>query len=123
MKVFLFRLLKRSIPVVIILSILGYFFALLFSQLVLPQMSEGLQANEDIRVTQLPLPKPGGHDDIFWKAPLMMSLYGVGVLFVSELSVALVRKQKKASLEGRLVHSVTPPKPIPAPDHLVGAKQ
>ena len=118
MKVFLIRLLKRSIPVVIVLSALGYMYAQILCQFMVPHDVEFSGTAEDIRVTPLPVPVPEGLNQILGKAPLLMSLYGVGILFVSELLAALVRKQRKQALEGRLVHSITIPKPIPAPDHL-----
>ena len=121
MKEFLIRLLKRSIPVVIVLSALGYMYAQILCQFMVPHDVEISGTAEDIRVTPLPVPVPEGLNQILWKTPLLMSLYGVGILFVSELLAALVRKQRKQTLEGRLVHSIAIPKPIPAPDHLATA--
>ena len=72
------RILRRSLPVVIVLGIMGYVFAEVF--LMLHKMNGGMQdpANESVR----------------WRTPLTMARLGVGMLALFECLVFVVRGKR-----------------------------
>jgi hypothetical protein len=78
MRSFWLKFLKRSVPVAVVLAIIGYVFAEAF--LMLHRMNGGAvdPANAAVR----------------WRTPLTMAGFGVALLFVMELvAFALSRKQ------------------------------
>ncbi len=80
MRAFCIRFFRRSIPVALILGAMGVIFAEVF--LMLHKMNGGI-------------PDPA-NDAVRWRTPLNMALFGVVVLFVSEVVASTIRRKPAA---------------------------
>jgi hypothetical protein len=78
MRELIFRILRRSIPVAIVLAIMGYLFGELF-----------------LMIERMHNPKPDpANQAVRWRAPLNMVGIGVGALVVFECVAFAVRRKK-----------------------------
>ncbi len=79
------RILKRTLPIVVVLGVMGYIFAEIYLMLI--KMNGGVQDH--------------ANDSVRWRTPLSMAAMGVGIFaFLELISFSIRSKRPKAPATG-----------------------